>query len=194
MRTLTAGRRPRLKFHLSNLLGAWHVRYSVAHLVAHLIPRFGSGILLASLYRAGGLAIGEDTVLGGPLTLRTGYDPSDRLQIGRNVVLATDIVINLDGAVTIDDNCSIGPFVRIYTGTHGIGPGSRRMQMAVVTKPVTVGKGTWLGLGATVLPGVTIGQGCVVAAGSVVTEDVPPNSYVAGNPAAVVRSLPWGDR
>jgi acetyltransferase-like isoleucine patch superfamily enzyme len=36
---------------------------------------------------------------------------------------------------------------------------------------------------------VTIGDGSVVGARSVVTEDVPPFTVVAGNPARVIRQI-----
>jgi len=39
-----------------------------------------------------------------------------------------------------------------------------------------------------VMPGVTIGKGSTIAGGSVVTEDVPEYSLVAGVPARVIRS------
>jgi acetyltransferase-like isoleucine patch superfamily enzyme len=39
-----------------------------------------------------------------------------------------------------------------------------------------------------ILPGVTIGDGTIIAAGSVVFDDVPAGSIVAGNPARVIRS------
>lgn len=45
----------------------------------------------------------------------------------------------------------------------------------------------WIGLHAMILSGVRIGQGAIVAAGSVVANDVPPYSIVAGNPAKVVK-------
>jgi acetyltransferase-like isoleucine patch superfamily enzyme len=90
-------------------------------------------------------------------------------------------------------NVAIAPEVLIYTGTHRIGPGSRRLG-PVSALPVTVEDGAWIRLGAIVVPGVTIGRGAIVAAGAVVLSDVPPNTYVEGNPAVVVRRLGWGDR
>jgi tetrahydrodipicolinate N-acetyltransferase len=55
--------------------------------------------------------------------------------------------------------------------------------------PVSIGDRVWIGAGAMVLKGVTIGDGAVVAAGSIVTRDVPPQTLVAGVPAAPVRPV-----
>ena len=45
----------------------------------------------------------------------------------------------------------------------------------------------------TILPGVSIGDGCVIGAGSVVTRSVPANSFAAGNPCRVIRTLSESD-
>mgnify|MGYP001028237470 CR=1 FL=1 len=37
--------------------------------------------------------------------------------------------------------------------------------------------------------GVTIGRNCVISAGSVVAQDITDNSFVAGNPAKIVKKL-----
>jgi acetyltransferase-like isoleucine patch superfamily enzyme len=56
-------------------------------------------------------------------------------------------------------------------------------------RPVRIGRNVWIGFDACILPGVTIGEGSVVGARSVVAEDVPEYTIVAGNPARVVRNL-----
>ena len=55
--------------------------------------------------------------------------------------------------------------------------------------PVCIGNDAWIGCLAIILRGVTIGEGAIVGAGSVVSQDVPPFTIVAGNPARVVREL-----
>ena len=57
------------------------------------------------------------------------------------------------------------------------------------SKPITIGKGTWIASNVTIIGGVTIGEGCVIGAGSVVTRSIPPFSLAAGNPCRVVRKI-----
>ena len=52
-----------------------------------------------------------------------------------------------------------------------------------------VKSGASIGSGATILSNVTMGENAIVGAGSVVTNDVPANTIVAGNPAKVLRSI-----
>jgi len=56
-------------------------------------------------------------------------------------------------------------------------------------RPIRIGSNVWIGFDSCVLPGVTIGDGSIVGARSVVFEDVPPFTVVAGNPARVIRKL-----
>ncbi|MNC45515.1 putative acetyltransferase [compost metagenome] len=50
-----------------------------------------------------------------------------------------------------------------------------------------VGDGSFLGIGAKVLPGIRLGRHCVIGAGAVVTRDIPDYSVAMGIPAAVKR-------
>lgn len=59
----------------------------------------------------------------------------------------------------------------------------------VPARPIRIGRNVWIGFECCILPGVSIGEGSIVGARSVVIEDVPPYSVVAGNPARVIRKL-----
>ena len=180
--------------HVRAAVRCVHGKYLLANALAGLFPDFSSGPLRTRLYRwAGFRHIQTDTSIAGNLVL-VGEFLYDRLIVGHGGMIAYDVTVSLDSTVTIGDRVSIGPGVKIFTGTHTLGPGSNRRHHKLISMAVTIEDGCWIGLGASILPGVTIGRGSVVSAGAVVTESVPPNSYVAGNPARVVRSLPWGDR
>ncbi|MGA4777946.1 acyltransferase [Cellulosimicrobium sp. AB352] len=108
------------------------------------------------------------------------------------VVIGALSYINRDGYVrsgtVIGERVSIGPFVRLVTDNHELGP-SRQRAGRFHTVPLTIEDGVWIGAGATVIGGVTVGSGAVIAAGAVVVRDVPPNTLVAGVPARVVKHL-----
>ena len=65
----------------------------------------------------------------------------------------------------------------------------RKSGGSVTASPVHIGNNVWVGFEACILPGVTIGDGSLIGARSVVTEDVPPYTIVAGNPARPVRQF-----
>lgn len=176
------------------LRSSLHLRYTVANALCGLLPDFVSGAVRGRIYRRIGFQIGRGAFIMGNLRL-TGASPGfyENLVVGADAMVADNVVINLDDRVTLGQKVALGPEVVIYTATHRIGPGSRRMG-AVGSLPVTVEDGAWIRVGAMLVPGVTVGRGSIVAAGAVVLQDVPPNTYVEGNPATVVRRLGWGDR
>lgn len=52
---------------------------------------------------------------------------------------------------------------------------------------VVIGSEVMIGANTTILPGVTIGDGAIVSAGTLVNRDVPPGSFVGGNPMVLIR-------
>jgi acetyltransferase-like isoleucine patch superfamily enzyme len=56
-------------------------------------------------------------------------------------------------------------------------------------KPVIIEDHVWIGVNCCILEGVTVGRHAVVAANSVVKDDVPPYSLVAGTPARVKKTF-----
>ena len=171
-----------------------HFKFALANLVCGILPDFASGVIRGRVYRWAGFAVGDGAFLMGNLSLKSAAPGFyENLTIGEGATIADHVTINLDAKVTIGRNVGIAPHVLIYTGSHEIGPGSMRIGRFTAF-PVTIEDGAWIRVGAVIVPGVTIGQGAVVAAGAVVLKDVPPNTYVEGNPAQVVRKLPWGYR
>lgn len=180
--------------YLGLLRRSVHFKYNLARLLSALLPNFASGAVRGRLYRWAGFDIGKTAFLMGNLSLPSAAPGFyKKLKIGDGVTIADNVTINLDGEVTIGDNVAIAPHVVIYTGSHKIGPGSMRIG-EFVALPVTIEDGAWVRIGAIIVPGVTIGRGAVVAAGAVVLKDVPPHTYVEGNPAQVIRKLPWAYR
>jgi acetyltransferase-like isoleucine patch superfamily enzyme len=65
----------------------------------------------------------------------------------------------------------------------------RALSSEASARPIHIERNVWIGFDACILPGVRIGEGSIVGARSVVSEDVPPFTIVAGNPARIIREL-----
>ena len=87
-------------------------------------------------------------------------------RIGRGVILNT--------ACSVDHDCEIDDFAHISPGARLAGG-------------VTVGKRSWIGIGAVVREGIHIGDDVVVGAGSVVVKDIENGAKVCGVPARKMR-------
>jgi acetyltransferase-like isoleucine patch superfamily enzyme len=181
----------KLMYYLESFYYSVHLKYWVVNFFCGLFPKFFSGVLRARVYRFAGFNLGKACYIMGNLELlATDKNFYKNLEIHANTLISTHITINLDEKVTICENVTVSPFVRIYTSTHDIGSSSQRCMPGSLNKPVTIEKGCWIGLGVTILPGVRIGYGSIIAAGAVVTKDIPPNSFAVGVPAKVIKTLP----
>ena len=119
-------------------------------------------------------------------------DYGSQIQIGDRTFIninctVLDAPIN-QGAISIGDDCLIGPNVQLLAVSHAIEP-KQRLQKENFAAPITIGNNVWIGAGVIVLAGVTIGENAVVGAGSVVTKDVAANTVVAGNPAIKLKDI-----
>jgi acetyltransferase-like isoleucine patch superfamily enzyme len=70
----------------------------------------------------------------------------------------------------------------------------RYLSSQAPARPIHIERNVWIGFDACILPGVRIGEGSIVGARSVVTQDVPPFTIVAGNPARIIRELTAEER
>lgn len=112
------------------------------------------------------------------------------VRIGQNVFLGYDV--NLDPScpdkIEIRDHARISPGVIILAHSR---PGDAWLEhMPEQIAPVVIERHAAIYAGAIIMPGVTVGECAIVREGSVVTENVPPYTMVAGSPARVIEQLP----
>ena len=107
----------------------------------------------------------------------------ENLSIGRNVAIGPGCTIGCYAEVKIDD------FVRISKGATIESAGLDlvgELPYRHVGKPISIGRGAWLGARCMILGGVTIGEGAVIGAGAVIAKDVPEGAIVVGAPVRVL--------
>ncbi len=137
--------------------------------------------------------MGAGTYLQGPIQ----FDYGCFIKMGTNCYANYNLTI-LDGAwVTIGNDVFFGPNCTLVTPVHPFLAEERKMCTKrdgtiydiEYTKPITIGNGCWLASNVVVCGGVSIGNNCVIGAGSVVTKNIPDNSFAAGNPCRVIRQI-----
>ena len=104
--------------------------------------------------------IGEFTSIGD----RTQIHCGKRVTVGNHVLIAWDVNI-------------------IEYEYHAPGGGYPE------PRTITIEDEVWIGAKSIILNGVTIGKGAIIGAGSVVTKDVHPYTFAAGNPAREIKRV-----
>lgn len=143
--------------------------------------------------------LGENIYIQGPIF----FDFGSNISIGENSYANFNLTILDEGKVSIGKSVFIGPNVSLLTPIHPMCWQDRNSffnnKTGVMTNfertgPITIEDNCWIGGSVTVCGNVTIGFGSVIGAGSVVTRDIPPNSFAAGVPCKVIRRITDEDR
>jgi putative colanic acid biosynthesis acetyltransferase WcaF len=90
------------------------------------------------------------------------------------------------GKIEVLEGATVAQETYLCTGTHDFNDPS----LQLITKPITIGKNSFIGARAMILPGVSIGEQAIVGAMSAVSKDVPDHQIVAGNPAKKIGESP----
>lgn len=109
--------------------------------------------------------------------------------IGDNVVMANGATIQAENKVVIEDDVMIGiNCMLVDSDGHDLHP-NKRHSGTPKSGPIVIKKNVIIYYNSTVFKGVTIGENSIIGSCSVVTKDIPPNVFAAGNPAKIIKSL-----
>lgn len=115
--------------------------------------------------------------------------PKKPVTIGDDFFIGTHCYINGVAGLTIGSRVTIAHGTMIFTDS---GPNTSPLlqkRFPITASPVRIGDDVWIGAGCMILPGVTIGSRCVIGAGSMVKDNIPDDTIVAGTPAKPIGTL-----
>jgi len=115
----------------------------------------------------------------GGSSLRPALQRLHGVEVGQNVWISQWVYLDelYPEAISIGDNSTIGLRTSIFAHFHW---GPRRE--ANGAKKVVIGPNVFVGPHCVILPGIRIGAGSVIKAGTVVTKNVPPNTFFGDSP------------
>jgi acetyltransferase-like isoleucine patch superfamily enzyme len=119
--------------------------------------------------------VGSDTTLVGAVLMC-----QERIRIGERVIVSYRVMI------ADSDFHPLDPEERKLDAVANAPGGDLTTRPAFGSRPVEIGDGAWIGIGAVILKGARIGPDARIHAGAVVTFDVPAGAEVAGNPGRIV--------
>ena len=107
----------------------------------------------------------------------------DKLIIGKFCQIAAGVEFVMNGANHQMNCASTFPFY-IFEGWNEEAP---KISDLPLKGDTVVGNDVWIGQNATILPGVHVGDGAIIGLNSVVSNNIPPYTIAAGNPARVIK-------
>jgi putative colanic acid biosynthesis acetyltransferase WcaF len=151
-----------------------------------LNPLVGPSFIKRWVLRSFGARIGRNVLIKPSLHVKYPW----LLEIGENAWIGERVWIDNFRQVRIGANACISQGAYLCTGNHDWSdPG-----MGLVTRPITVENGAWVGAFCLIGPGVTIGEEAVITLGAVVLRDAEPRRIYSGNPAACTGERVLRDR
>ena len=109
------------------------------------------------------------------------------LQMGHRACLGSDVICYNQDWVALDDDAIVSQYSYLCTAGHDIDH-ANTADSGLITAPIVLHRGAWVGSRAYIGMGVEIGEGAVVGATASVYKNVDPWIVVGGNPAVMIRN------
>lgn len=129
--------------------------------------------------RAFGAEIGDNVTIKPKVNIKYPWF----LKVGRQTWIGEKVWIDNLTMVTLGTNVCLSQGSYILTGNHDY----TSVKFDLITKPVVIEDGAWIGAQAVVGPGVVVGSHAVLAVKSVATRNLDPYSVYQGNPAQFIK-------
>jgi len=152
--------------------------YFVNMLLFKTTFRIPSGVKVKIL-KSFGAKVGEGVVIKPNVNIKYPWF----LSIGDYTWIGEDVWVDNLAQVSIGTNCVLSQGAYLLTGSHDYTLES----FDLITKPIVLEDGSWVGAKSTVCPGVTLQTHSVLAVGSVATKDLEAYSIYQGNPSVKKR-------
>lgn len=112
----------------------------------------------------------------------------DKIEIGENVSIANNCIIQGGGGIRIGDNTMVGPGAKIWSVNHLFKDQNRTINtQGYEGLPVFIGNDCWIGTNSFIKPGSILPDGCVLLPGTILGKmKIPEYSVITGNPAKVL--------
>lgn len=112
----------------------------------------------------------------------------NKLNIGNNVFIANNVIINTGGTIFLNDDVMIGLGSIIVAGNHTLKDGSFRFGKRD-EKDIIIGHGSWIAANCTVTAGAIFPPSSVLAANSVfLSKNDLESGVYGGTPAKLLKS------
>lgn len=135
--------------------------------------------LKVALLKMFGATVGKGVVIKPSVNIKYPW----RLVIGDYAWIGENCWIDNLDQVTLGAHTCLSQGAMLLCGSHNY----KQSSFGLITKPITLMEGAWVGARALVCPGVTLHSHSVLAAGSTATQDLPAYSICQGNPATPKR-------
>jgi putative colanic acid biosynthesis acetyltransferase WcaF len=150
----------------------------VSWLLFRLCP-FSFSALKCFVLRAFGAKVGRGVTIKPQVKITFPW----KLRVGVHVWLGEGCwLLNLE-RIVIGSHVCVSQRAFLCTGSHDF----KSPRFDLITRPIMLEDGAWVGAGAWVGPGVKFGSHAVLTAGSVAAKDLEPFGIYRGNPATLVK-------